>query len=65
MGGTPCGYGVGGVLVCESCKQVDVSPCGLGVGGWWTQGPLVCESCKLVDASPCGLGVGSGGFITV
>ena len=39
--------------MCESCKLVGGTPCGLGVGG-----PLVCESCKLVSGTPCGLGLG-------
>ena len=37
MGHIPSGLGVGGgiggPLMCESCKLVGVSPCWLGVGG--------------------------------
>ena len=38
--------------MCESCKLVGISPCGLGIG----VGVHYCVSVKLVDDSPCGLG---------
>ena len=40
MGHSPCGLGVGGPLMCKSCKLVDGTPCGLGVGGSISVGEL-------------------------
>ena len=65
MGHSPSGLGVGGPLMCKSCKLVGVSPCWLGVGGEGWGVPLVYECCKLVGGTPCGLKVGGGGPFSV